>query len=56
MWFMHVGAPAHFTFHNRWIDSGGTESGPARSPDLNSHYNFPWRDFKTLVYSQPIQT
>lgn len=66
MWFMHDGAPAHFSvlareylnqnFNNRWIGRGGTESWPARSPDLNSLDYFLWGHLKTLVYSQPIQT
>lgn len=44
MWFMHDGAPAHFTgavreFLNnsypRWIGRGGPTAWPPRSPDLN---------------------
>ncbi|KAG5894514.1 hypothetical protein JTB14_026897 [Gonioctena quinquepunctata] len=44
-WFMHDGAPVHFSIivrnhldtvnPNRWIGRRGTEHWPARSPDLN---------------------
>jgi hypothetical protein len=45
MWFMHDGAPAHFTLNVRhflnvsygpqWIGRGGPTAWPPRSPDLN---------------------
>jgi hypothetical protein len=45
MWYMHDGAPAHFsravrdilnnTCHGRWIGRGGPTARPPRSPDLN---------------------
>lgn len=66
MWYMHDGAPAHFSirareflneaFTNRWIGRGGTQSWPPRSPDLNSLDYFFWGHLKTLVYTTPIQT
>jgi hypothetical protein len=43
MWYMHDGAPAHFsravrdvlnnTYHDRWIRRGGPTARPPRSPD-----------------------
>lgn len=66
MWFMHDGAPAHFSllareflnqhYSNRWIGRRGTQSWPPRSPDLNSLDFFLWGHLKTLVYSIPINT
>lgn len=66
MWFMHDGAPAHFSvlarayldqnYNNRWIGRAGTELWPPRSPDLNSLDYFLWGHLKTLVYSTPVQT
>jgi hypothetical protein len=45
MWYMHDGAPAHFsravrdvlsnTYHDRWIGRGGPTAWPPPSPDLN---------------------
>lgn len=65
MWFMHDGAPAHFsiqarefldrTFNNRWIGRRGPQPWPPRSPDLNSLDYFLWGHLKTLVYLTPIQ-
>lgn len=62
LWFMHYGAPAHFSidvrnhldavYANRWIGRGGTEHWHTRSPDLNP------LDFcilKSLVYSTPVE-
>lgn len=66
MWFMHDGAPAHFSvqarnylnqnYHNRWIGRGGPREWPPRSPDLNSLDFFLWGHLKTLVYSTPVQS
>ncbi|EFN63727.1 hypothetical protein EAG_00069, partial [Camponotus floridanus] len=52
MWFMHDGAPAHFsriarefltaTYGDRWIGRGGSHLWPARSPDLNPLDYFLW--------------
>jgi hypothetical protein len=45
MWYMHDGAPAHFsrprrdvlsnTYHDRWIGRGGPTAWLTRLPDLN---------------------
>lgn len=66
MWFMHDGAPAHFsveareflnnTFNNRWIGRGGPQPWPPRSPDLNSLDFFLWGYLKGLVYTTPVNT
>lgn len=66
LWFMHDGAPAHFSalareylnqnYNNRWIGRGGPQAWPPRSPDLNSLDYFLWGHLKTLVYSTPIHT
>lgn len=66
LWFMHDGAPAHFSalaceylnnnFHNRWIGRSGPQPWPPRSPDLNCLDFFLWGHLKTLVYSTPIHT
>lgn len=64
MWFMHDGAPAHFSivardqlnasFPNRWIGRSGPVQWPARSPDLNPLDFFFWGHCKDLVYHEPI--
>lgn len=56
MWFMHDGAPAHFsmlarefltvTYGDRWIGRGGPHLWPARSPDLNPLDFFLWGHLK----------
>lgn len=60
MWFMHDGAPPHFSraVHNflnatypRWIGRGGPKAWPPRSPDLNPLDFFLWGYMKSLVYS-----
>ncbi|EZA50509.1 hypothetical protein X777_10702 [Ooceraea biroi] len=68
MWFMHDGAPPHFSlavrqflnrkFANRWIGRGTQRPNhlwPARSPDLNPVDFFLWGQLKSLVYATPIQ-
>lgn len=68
LWFMHDGAPAHFSrtareyldrvYEGRWIGRGAVEphqSWPPRSPELNPLDYFLWGHLKTLVYSTPIQ-
>jgi len=64
MWFMHDGAPAHFsvlarqfltaTYGDRWIGRGGPHVWPARSPDLNPLDYFLWGHLKSLVYTTPV--
>lgn len=66
LWFMHDGAPAHFshvardylnnTFPNRWIGRGGPIAWPPRSPDCTPIDFFLWGYLKQLVYSTPIRT
>lgn len=65
-WFMHDGAPAHFSilareylngaYQNRWIGRGGPQFWPPRSPDLNSLDFYLWGHLKALVYVTPIET
>ena len=65
MWFMHDGAPAHFsvvarqfltaTYGDRWIGRSGPHLCPARSPDLNPLDYFLWGHLKSLVYSRPVE-
>lgn len=66
MWFMHDGAPAHFSllvrnwlnqpgnYGSNWIGRGGPVLWPPRSPDLNPLDFFVWGFCKSLVYSAPI--
>ncbi|KZC12728.1 hypothetical protein WN55_05355 [Dufourea novaeangliae] len=66
MWFMHDGAPPHYTiavrehlneyFGDRWIGRGGPVPWPARSPDLNPLHFFFWGHLKILVYSTPVNS
>lgn len=66
MWYMHDGAPAHFSaavreylnnvYPDRWVGRGGPQPWPARSPDLNSLDFFLWGHVKSLVYTTPINT
>jgi hypothetical protein len=63
MWFLHDGAPAHFSltarehlnniFPHRWIGRGGPVAWPLHSPDLNPLDFYLWGHLKTLVYSNP---
>lgn len=62
--FMHDGAPAHYTLRVRellnniygqnWIGRGGAIPWPARSPDLNPIDFYVWGHLKSMVYSMPI--
>lgn len=64
MWYMHDGAPSHFSilareylnevYENRWIGRGGPQPWPPRSPDLNSLDFFMWGHLKSLVYTTPL--
>lgn len=66
MWFMHDGAPAHFSLIVRnwlsqpfnyglhWIGRDGPVAWPARSPDLNPLDFFLWGHCSALVYSTPV--
>ena len=64
MWFLHDGAPAHFSlivrnflndrFPQRWVGRGGPMEWPARSPDLNPMDFFVWGHLKSLVYATPV--
>lgn len=66
MWFMHDGAPPHFSlivrghlnrvYPNRWIGRGGAVPWPPRSPDLNPLDFFLWGHLKSLVYATPVET
>lgn len=66
MWFMHDGAPPHFsivarefldaTYGGHWIGRAGPQSWPPRSPDLNPLDFFLWGHLKSLVYKTPINT
>jgi hypothetical protein len=63
MWFMHDGAPAHFSMYAReylnavlpaqWTGRGDTFFWPARSPDLNHHDVFVWRHLR--CYETPAE-
>jgi hypothetical protein len=64
MWFMHDGAPPHFTItvrehlHNtypeQWIGHGGTITWPMRSPNLNLLYFFLWGHLKSVVCATAV--
>lgn len=66
MYFMHDGAPAHFSrivrnylterFENRWIGRGGPVAWPPRSPDLTPLDFFVWGYLKDLVYATEVNT
>lgn len=66
MWFMHDGAPPHFSiavrqflnnaYPNRWIGRGGPVACPPRSPDFNPLDFYLWGHLKNLVYSTPVET
>ncbi|KMQ82698.1 hypothetical protein RF55_22113 [Lasius niger] len=64
MWFMHDGAPPHFSrearrylderFPGRWIGRAGPIAWPARSPDLNPLDYYLWGHLKSIVYKTSI--
>lgn len=66
MWFMHDGAPPHYSlearqhlnerFEGRVIGRGCPVNWPPRSPDLNPMDFFVWGYLKSLVYSSPVET
>lgn len=66
LWFMHDGAPPHFSldvrhhlnrkFPNRWIGRGGPVQWPSRSGDINPMDFFFWGYLKHLVYATPVIT
>lgn len=68
MWFMHDGAPPHYTLNvrnylnqqypNKWIGRGNDApvTWPPRSPDLNPLDYFLWGHLKVVVYGRPVNT
>jgi hypothetical protein len=64
MWFVHDGAPPHFSriarqylndhFPGKWIGHNGPVAWPPRSPDLNPIDFYLWVHVKNEVYSTPI--
>jgi hypothetical protein len=64
MWYMHDGAPAHFSrvvrgvlnnvYHVQWVGRGGPTTWPPRSPDLSPLVLYLWGHVKTLVYVAPV--
>lgn len=64
MWYMHDGAPAHFSraareylnviYPRRWIGRGGPVPWPARSPDLNPLDYYLWGHLKACVYASDV--
>lgn len=68
MWYMHDGAPPHFSvvvrqylhhqYPNRWIGRGNDApvKWPPRSPELNMCDFFLWGAIKTEVYKTPVNT
>ncbi|EZA54457.1 hypothetical protein X777_05723 [Ooceraea biroi] len=67
-WFMHDGAPPHFSvdvrqwlhrrFPYQWVGRGpdAPVPWPARSPDLNPVDFYLWGHMKELVYATPVET
>lgn len=67
MWFMHDGAPPHFSvnvrnyldqeYPNQWIGRGNNcpQNWPPRSPDLNPCDFFLWGALKDKVYSSRVE-
>lgn len=61
MWFMHDGAPAHYSLNvrhtlnlqypGRWLGRGGPVNYPPRSPDLTCMDFYLWGRLKDLVYT-----
>jgi Transposase. len=68
MWFMHDGAPAHFSvpvrnflnenYEDKWIGRGNDAPvhWPPRSPDITPMDFFLWGTVKSLVYAKPVNT
>ncbi|KAL1488282.1 hypothetical protein ABEB36_015233 [Hypothenemus hampei] len=66
MWFLHDGAPSHFScpvrdelnrqFPHRWVGRNGPILWPPRSPDLTPCDFFLWGYMKSLVYTTEINT
>lgn len=64
-WFMHDGAPAHFSiavrqhldvvYPGHWIGREGPQPWPPRSPDLNPCDFCIWGHLKSLVYTTPVE-
>lgn len=64
MWFLHDGAPPHFSrpvrayldavFPNHWIGRGSVFAWPPRSPDFNPLDFCIWSLLKDIVYKEPI--
>jgi hypothetical protein len=64
IWYMHNGAPAHFSrdvrdvlsnsCHGRRIDTWGPTAWPPRSPDLNPQDLYLWGHLRPLVYAAPV--
>jgi hypothetical protein len=61
MWYMHDGAPTHFsravrdvlnnTYHDRWVGRGEPTAWPPRPPDLNPLDFYLLGHQKSLVYA-----
>lgn len=66
MWFLHDGAPVHFTrpiinflnetYNQQWIGRGGPVPWPARSPDMTKMDFGIWGFVKDQVYNIPPNT
>jgi len=64
MWFMHDGAPSHFSctacqylnghFPGKWIGRNRSVAWPPRSPDLNPIDFHLWSHVKNEVYTTPV--
>ena len=64
IYYQHAEVPPHFSqvakqyvnhkFPNRWIDRGGTQSWPLRSPDLNPLDYRVWGYMKAMVYAHKV--
>jgi hypothetical protein len=65
IWYMHVGAPAHFsralrdvlsnTYHDQWTVRGGPTAWPPHStPNLNPLDFYLWEYLRTRVYAAPV--
>ena len=62
MYFLHDGAPSHYSRHvmqhlndsfpNRWISRGSTINWPPRSPDITQLDFCLWGWMKSEVYSK----